>query len=266
VHYMTAYRYVRLGLLHAEKAGGVWQVPRSEVDRLLAERQVPEGARRPGGRSVAPAPWAARLEARLRAGDERGSWGVIEAALAAGSDPTAVYLELLVPALRGIGDAWAAGEVDVSIEHRASVIVMRLMGRLGPRFNRRGQTRGTVVLGAPAGDLHGLPTAILSDLVRGAGFTVADLGADTPTTAFVRAALDAERLVAVAVGVTTWQNEVTIRELTWALHEALPGVAVLIGGGAVRDEGTAQALGADGWAPDALAALVLLEEASARAG
>lgn len=267
VHYMTAYRYVRLGLIHAEKAGGAWQVPRSEVDRLLAERQAPEGAvaPRPGGRGAAPAPWAARLEARLRAGDERGSWGVIEAALAAGSDPTAVYLELLVPSLRGIGDAWASGEVDISVEHRASVIVMRLMGRLGPRFNRRGQTRGTVVLGAPAGDLHGLPTAIMSDLVRGAGFTVADLGADTPTPAFVRAALDAERLVAVAVGVTTWKNEATIQELTWALHEALPGLTVLVGGGAVHDEETAQALGADGWAPDALAALVLLEEAWARA-
>ena len=34
VHYMTAYRYVRLGVMEASKSGGVWQVQRSAVDRL----------------------------------------------------------------------------------------------------------------------------------------------------------------------------------------------------------------------------------------
>ena len=29
VHYMSAYRYVRLGLLDAAKRGGVWKVERS---------------------------------------------------------------------------------------------------------------------------------------------------------------------------------------------------------------------------------------------
>ena len=260
VHYMTAYRYVRLGLLPATKVAGSWEVPQAEVERLLAER-APNGGERPGGgRSVQPAPWAARLEARLRAGDERGSWGVVESALSSGMEPAEVYVDLLVPALRGIGEAWAAGEIDVGVEHRASVIAMRLVGRLGPRFNRRGQTRGSVVLGAPAGDRHGLPSALLADLVRGIGFTVADLGADTPVESFVRAAEGAERLVAVAVGVTTPENDDEVRALAGALHRALPAVPVLIGGAAVRDEDHARELGADGWAPDGPAALDLLEQ------
>lgn len=265
VHYMTAYRYVRLGLLPATKVAGAWEVPTVEVDRLLAERLAGQGGRSAGGR-VHPAPWAARLEARLRAGDEGGSWGVVEGALSSGMDPTEIYLDLLVPSLRGIGDAWAAGDIDVGVEHRASVIVMRLIGRLGPRFNRRGQTRGTVVLGAPAGDNHGLPSALLADLIRGSGFTVADLGADTPPSSFVFAAKGAERLVAVAVGVTSTGNEGAVQELTGALHLALPDIPVLVGGSAVPDAQHASDLGADGWALDGPAALVLLEEVVARGG
>lgn len=265
VHYMTAYRYVRLGLLGASKEGASWKVPVSEVTRLQLERLPDDRGRRAGGRSAEPAPWAARLESRLRAGDERGSWGVVEAALASGTEPAEVYMELLAPALRGIGDAWATGDIDVGVEHRASVIVMRMVGRLGPRFNRRGQTRGSVVVGAPPGDLHGLPTALVADLVRGAGFAVVDLGADTPVESFVRAAAGADRLVAVAISVTTSRNDSAVRQLIEALHEEVPGVPVLLGGGAIADGAHACALGADGWAPDALAGLALLESAVAGA-
>ena len=190
----------------------------------------------------------------------------MEAALASGTDPAEVYVELFVPALRGIGDAWASGDIDVGVEHRASVIVMRMIGRLGPRFSRRGQTRGSVVIGAPPGDLHGLPTALLSDLVRGAGFAVSDLGADTPVDAFVRAARESDRLVAVAIGVTTKNNEASVRSLIEALHEDVPGVPVLTGGGALLGAEHAADLGADGWAPDGMGAIALLDTVAADVG
>ena len=90
------------------------------------------------------------------AGDARGAWGVIEAAQAAGADVDEVYLDLVAPAMVSIGRRWESGELDVAVEHRASVIAGRLVGRLGHRFLRRGRNRGTVVLGAPAGERHAL--------------------------------------------------------------------------------------------------------------
>ena len=75
VHYMTAYRYVRHGLLEAEKHGGTWQVSEEAVERFRSGDGAPVTR---GDR----APWAKRLEARLVAGDAAGSWGVVEAALA----------------------------------------------------------------------------------------------------------------------------------------------------------------------------------------
>ena len=179
VHYMTAYRYVRTGRLPARREGVQWMVDPAELARM----RPPERTTRGHGtvRSEGPA----KLAARMVAGDEAGAWSVVEAALASGVDPADVYLDLLVPALEVVGEGWAAGELTVADEHRATAIALRLVGRLGPRFARRGRKRGTVVVGAPAGEQHGIPSAILADLLRGVGFEVLDMGANTPAASFV---------------------------------------------------------------------------------
>jgi hypothetical protein len=92
--------------------------------------------------------------------------------LSAGLDPDDVYLQVPAPALTTI-ERWAEGVVSVGQEHQASVVVLRLIGRLGPLFTRRGRTRGTVVLGAPSGDHHSLPVRC-RDLLRGLGIGVVD--------------------------------------------------------------------------------------------
>jgi methanogenic corrinoid protein MtbC1 len=255
---MTAYRYVRLGMLPAEKVGGTWRVSQAAVDQL---RDSPAKAST-GGTSPATrrrAPWADRLECRLVSGDSRGSWAVIEAALAAGAELDEVYLSIIAPAMRAIGDRWATGELDVAVEHRASGIALRLVGRLGHRFVRRGRSRGVIVVGAPAGERHGLPIALLTDLLRAAGWEVSDLGADVPTTSFVDAARDTNALAAVGVSVSTAQCITAGQEVIAALRAQALDVPILVGGHAVRDERHASALGADGWAADGRAAVAVLE-------
>lgn len=246
VHYMTAYRYVRLGLLPAVKVGGSWQVTSDDLAGFRAAEAAPT---QPGVRRRAP--WAARLEARLVAGDGRGAWGVVEAALAAGADLDEVYLEIISPAMHSIGARWAAGELDVSVEHRATGIAFRLIGRLGPRFARRGRPRGAVLLGAPVGERHSLPIALLADLLRGEGWEVSDLGVDLPTESFVHAAHDTEGLVAIGVSVTSELHLQEAAALLAALRSAVPGVYLAVGGLAIDGETHALALGADGWAKSA---------------
>ena len=193
VHYMTAYRYVRLGLLPASKVGGTWQVAQADLDAYRSDVvPVPTG----GGRRRAP--WAARLESRLVAGDATGAWGVVEAALAAGAELDEVYLDMITPAMQSIGARWAAGELDVSIEHRATGIAFRLIGRLGPRFARRGRSRGLVLLGSPEGERHSLPIALLADLLRGQGWEVSDMGSDMPLDSFVKAAQQTLSLIHIS--------------------------------------------------------------------
>jgi len=240
VHYMTVYRYIRTGRLPAVKSGGVWKVDPRDVERL---RPGPEPAGRPRG---SPRAWATgRILDRLLAGDEIGAWNVVESALASGADPVDIHLELLAPALRVIGERWEAGSIGVGDEHRASVVARRLLGRLGPRFTRRGKKRGTVVLGAVAGERHEIPAAMVADQLRGAGFEVVDLGADTPASSFVAAAR-AHRPLCVLLSVTGSGHETVVTATVAALRSET-GAALCVGGAAVPDEPAALALGSDRW-------------------
>jgi excisionase family DNA binding protein len=245
VHYMTAYRYVRTGRLPAVSVDGRWQVDPADLVALAADGPV----RRVRGGSRAGA--AAHLEARLLEGDEAGAFAICEDALAAWATPADIHLDLLVPALRSIGRRWEEGELTVADEHRASAVATRVLGRFGPRFVRPGRRRGSVVIGAPAGDRHSLPVMMVGDLLRDAGYAVVDLGADTPGESFVEAARSADRLVAVAIGATLTGNEGAVTAAVAALHAGVPGAVVIVGGAAVPDEAAADQVGADRWSgPD----------------
>ena len=267
VHYMTVYRYVRTGRLRAAKVGSVWQVAAADV---AAMRDGRDGAVRVGGPPVGGPghgrrrrrDYDVRMERRLLAGDEAGAWTIIENAMTAGVDPEELYLEVLSPAMTRIGDGWAAGDVSVADEHRASVIVLRLIGRLGPRFARRGRTRGTVVLGAPPGDHHSVPVALAADLLRGAGFGVVDLGADTPARSFVDAGRASERLVGIGINATTRDNGPAVADAVAAVHRDLR-CPVVLGGQAIPDQATGLALGGDETTNDARELIATFERLAA---
>jgi excisionase family DNA binding protein len=269
VHYMTAYRYVRLGLLPAHKPAGTWRVHPQDLEEFRTIGTSPPGAIGAGSGATPRhrAPWAERLEHRLVAGDARGSWGVVEAALGAGTELDELYLDVLSPALTAIGDRWEAGELDVAIEHRASGIVMRILGRLGPRFVRRGRTRGAVVVGAPAGEHHSLPVAMLADLIRQGGWDVSDLGADVPAASFLHAAHHVEGLVAIGVSVTNPESLAAASEAIALLRSsAVAAVPLVIGGRAVTGAEHARSLGADGYAAGGRGFLELIESFALEAG
>ncbi len=242
VHYMTAYRYVRTGMLEAAKEGGTWRVSSDALDRL--RRGGDTGPVEPGHR----APWSGRLEARLVAGDARGAWGVVEAAMTAGTEIDELYIDVLSPAMISIGDRWSRGEIDVAVEHRASGIAMRIVGRLGHRFVRRGRTRGGVIVGAPAGEYHSLPVAILGDLLRLRGWEVSDLGADVPSESLVYALRESPDIFAVGLSVTAEENLESLRAACATVRAAAPEVLVVAGGRAVEGDEHARSLGADAFA------------------
>ncbi len=260
VHYMTAYRYVRLGMLPAHKDGSTWRVKASDVAAFRKSRSSSDRHPTGGARRFDPHRWVGRLRSRLLAGDANGAWSILEAGLASGAEAEQLYLDVISPALVSIGEQWATGEIDVADEHRASAVTIRLLGRLGPRFARPGRTRGSVVLGAAPGDAHGLPVALLGDLVVGRGFEVVDLGADVPVDSFVHAARGAARLVAVGVAVTSPGLEAEAAAAVDAIHRDLPDVPVIVGGGAIAGADHAERLGADHHTSDGRAFVKVLQK------
>ncbi len=249
LHYMTVYRYVRTGRLRARKNGDEWEVDVGDLDAVRGG-----GRRRSAGRRGGPARSARvpDLTARLVQGDEPGAWMLAQAALAGGAAPQAVYTELFIPALQLVGDRWERGEIDVVDEHRATAVMQRLIGRMGPLFRRRGRTRALVVVGAPEGELHGLPAALVADLLRAEGFDVVDLGANVPTPSFVEGVRSLPPASLVGVVVTTSRCLPAARRLVKALRGAREDVTLIVGGAAVT-QADADRMGADVWAPDAAA-------------
>ncbi|MEZ5321484.1 MAG: helix-turn-helix domain-containing protein [Microthrixaceae bacterium] len=248
VHYMTAYRYVRRGRLAARWEGNGWLVHRDDVMAIVCPSD------RGGTPSALPTQsvdWPRRLADRLVAGDETGAWTVIEAALSAGWSARDCFTDLIAASLVLLGNRWRhATTADLVDERLATATAMRCAHRLGTRFTRPGRRKGVVVLGTPPGEHHLLPVSIAAELVRLRNYTVLELGADCPTATFVAAAVRAERLRAVGIGVTRAEHLDAALEIRDRLSARLPGTPVLLGGQAVANPEVAALVGSSLWAPD----------------
>jgi len=245
VHYMTAYRYVRTGRLPATQIGAQWWVDPGDLPAAAAGSPV-AGRPRTETRRASRTTAARRLEDRLVAGDEPGAWTIVEGRLVSGSDQEEILLDGLGEAMRSVGLGWRAGHYTVDDEHRATGVATRVVARLGPRFSARGPKRGSVILGTPPHELHGLPTAMAANVLRRRGFDVVDLGADVPEGAFASAVTKVQRPLAVGVAVTAGNHDRAVRAIVRAVHDVSPGLPVLVGGAAIAGEEHAARLGA-GW-------------------
>ncbi len=233
VHYMTAYKYIRTGRLSATKVGSIWNVDPDDLDRFLS------GA--PDGSQSSTPERSRRLHERLLAGDELGSWAIVEDGLASGLTAEQVHLELLGPALTQVGDRWVAGEIDVADEHLASTTTVRVLGRMAPLVTARGRSKGTVVLAGAAGDQHALPTALLSDLLRIRRFAVVDLGANTPSASLVKMTQRHDDLVAVGICASSDQGSQNVAQIITDLRATGATMPIFVGGSALRAEHAVEA-------------------------
>lgn len=264
VHYMTVYRYVRHGRLPARREGAIWLVDAADVEAFRSETA--------SSADDAPADavdWASRLAPALAAGDEVGAWTVIRNALGGGRDFSSVHLEVIGGAL-GLVSAGVHDGTRTPVHERVAVgVASRLVSRLGGQFPHRGRRLGTVVLAAPPGEYHALPLELVANLIRHAGFTVVELGIDTPGDDLLEAIATADQLIAVGIGVTTVDRLAAAIELIGTVRAVHPSLPVLLGGQAVRNPEIAELAGATSWAagPDLISTLTDLiadRRASAR--
>ncbi len=255
VHYMTAYRYVRMGRLPATQDGGRWLVDPADLGRLKPGRSTSQARRG----HAQPERYREQLRDRMLAGDEAGAWKLIETFLTSGGDPQAALLDVLAPAMRDVGDGWARGDLSVGDEHRATAVAVRLVARLGPMFVRRGRPRGKVIVASAPGDSHALPAAIVASILRGHGYAVVELGGNTPESSVLAEAEAAGgQLSGVVISVSSQDRLAAARSVAAAVHSRIPNAPVLVGGPAVTSEQQAVELGSDGWAEDAAGMVDLL--------
>lgn len=99
----------------------------------------------------------------------------------------ALCREVALPFLHRIGEAWAAGEIDISREHMVSAEVRSLLGAL-VRLHDGRQGRGAIVFATPAGELHEFGALAAAVVAADAGVGALFLGPNLPPSEIVSAA------------------------------------------------------------------------------
>ena len=176
VHYQTAYGWVRQGVLPARKVGRGYAVSEADVAALAAQRRLGTEPTRP----IRVRDWAAQsqaLHAAIATGDETAARHHVDR-LAAGVPVVDLCEQVIAPALRRIGDDWAAGRISIAQEHRASAICERLIAAHARQ--PAGRPHGTAVVATPPGERHGLPALMAAACLRADRWLVHHLAADLP--------------------------------------------------------------------------------------
>jgi len=118
---------------------------------------------------------------------------------------------------------------------------------------------GKIALGTVKGDIHNIGKNLVGIMFKGAGFEVIDLGIDAPTEVFVEAAQQGVPLIGMSALTST--TMMAMKAVIEALETAgLKDQVKTMVGGAIVTQTYADRIGADGYAPDAVSAVIKAKE------
>jgi len=189
-------------------------------------------------------------------GEAEPSVADVRAGLAAGSRPTTLLFEAMIPALEEVGSRFESGEYFLPEMLIAARAMRASMEVLRPHMSATdAPSLGTVVMGTVAGDIHDIGKDMVDIMLEGAGFSIVDLGVNVPAARFVDAIREHKpAVVGMSAFLTTTAPQIgrTIEAIRAAgLRD---GLRIIIGGAPI-DAAFAAEVGADGYSPDASSAV-----------
>lgn len=175
-------------------------------------------------------------------------------------------VDVVTRSLETVGKRFQDGQWYLAELVYAGEIAKDVMNALSPLMQSEAtQSRGTMVIGTVAGDLHDLGKNIVVNYARSAGFAVVDLGVDVSAQKFATAVRDQKPMVlGMSCLLTSTEGELAgvIGELK--KQDLRNGLKVVIGGAALSER-VARDVGADAFAPDAVTGVDMMKKWSASA-
>jgi corrinoid protein of di/trimethylamine methyltransferase len=194
-----------------------------------------------------------RLAEAVISGDEETARKVSEEIIKSGVDPLEVIEKHLSPAMRRVGEKFEKGEYFLTNLMLSAEAMKAATGILTADLDKeargrlKGETKGVVVIGTVAGDIHDVGKNILSLLLQVNGFEVHDLGKDLPSMSFID---KAQEMSAAIIALSSLMT--TTRPAQKDVIDLLKGmglrnkITVMVGGAPTTNE-WAEQIGADGW-------------------
>jgi 5-methyltetrahydrofolate--homocysteine methyltransferase len=152
--------------------------------------------------------------------------------------PVAVLNEILLPAMKDVGDRFGSGELILPFVLQSAEVMKKAVAHLEQFLEKKeGVSKGKIVLATVFGDVHDIGKNLVNTILTNNGYTVFDLGKQVPMNTILEKAVEVE---ADAVGLsallvsTSKQMPICVAEQD-ARSLAFP---MLIGGAAInRDFG-----------------------------
>jgi methylmalonyl-CoA mutase cobalamin-binding domain/chain len=178
--------------------------------------------------------------------------------LATDLTPERMLFEALIPSLEEVGARFERGDFFVPEMLIAGKAMSGALAVLRPLLAETGaETVGKFVMGTVKGDVHDIGKNLVNIMLEGAGFEVIDLGVQVPPEKFI-AAIEEHKPDIVGFSAFLTTTMPMFKANINALEKAgmRQSVIVMVGGAPVTQE-YADAVGADGYAADASAAVKL---------
>ncbi len=185
---------------------------------------------------------------------------LVKEALAQNINVKSVINEGLTKGMDMVGEKFEAGEYLIPDMLASAEAVGAAMEMLEPHLAKSGiKSKGKILVATVKGDLHDIGKSIVSILLRGAGYTVKDLGNDIDPQAIVDAVKE-ERPEFLGLSALLTSTMVHMEDTIRALADSgiRDNVKVIIGGAPVSAE-FAQRIGADGYGADGFQAIAVVE-------
>ena len=185
---------------------------------------------------------------------------LVEEALEQKIDVKEIINEGLTKGMSLVGDKFEAGEYFIPDMLASAEAVGAAMEMLEPYLEGSGiKSKGKILIATVKGDLHDIGKNIVSILLRGAGYTVKDLGNDIEPETIV-ASVKEEKPEILGLSALLTSTMAHMEDTINALKEAgiRDSVKVVIGGAPVSEE-FAQKIGADGYGADGFHAVSVIE-------
>lgn len=172
-------------------------------------------------------------------------------------------LQAMIDAMSVVGDRFSTGEIFIPEMLVAAKAMSLGVDVLKPLLagDISNNALGTCIIGTVEGDLHDIGKNLVAIMIESAGFKVVDLGVDVPTAKWIEAIKENQNVTLVACSGLLTTTMPAMRETVQTIKGSseFNGIKVIVGGAPVTQE-YADAIGADGYSPDAGAAAALAVE------